>query len=139
MDINGKPPFPLSLHHEDSRKGKYLLEHNLKARLYRTFWKRSRKLKPKMSFLFPHLDENYWVILVAVGCRVDVSPHSTSFLVFYLFVFFNFPYVLTFQSIIYFFKFLFIYLFFAAPRSMWDLSFPTRDRTHTPCSGSVES
>ena len=24
-------------------------------------------------------------------------------------------------------------------RGMWDLSFPTRDRTHAPCSGSAES
>ena len=25
------------------------------------------------------------------------------------------------------------------PRGMWDLSSPTRDRTHTPCRGSAES
>ena len=31
------------------------------------------------------------------------------------------------------------FLFLAAPCSMWDLSSPTRDRTHVPYSGSMES
>ena len=30
-------------------------------------------------------------------------------------------------------------LFFAAPRGVWDLSSPTKDPTHAPCSGTVES
>ena len=37
----------------------------------------------------------------------------------------------------------FVCLFFvfilATPRGMWDLSFPTRDETRTPCTGSMES
>ena len=32
-----------------------------------------------------------------------------------------------------------IFFFLAVPRSMWDLSSPTRDRTRAPCSGSAES
>ena len=34
---------------------------------------------------------------------------------------------------------LFFFLFFllAMPRGVWDLSSPTRDRTHAPCSGST--
>lgn len=31
------------------------------------------------------------------------------------------------------------FFFFAVPLSMWDLSFPTKDQTHVPCSGSTES
>ena len=34
---------------------------------------------------------------------------------------------------------LFFVFSLAVPRGMWDLSSPTRDRTHTPCLGSVES
>ena len=34
---------------------------------------------------------------------------------------------------------LFIYLFLAAPRSLWDLSSLTRDGTQAPGSGSAES
>ena len=32
-----------------------------------------------------------------------------------------------------------LFNFLAAPRGTWDLSSPTRDRTHVPCIGSVES
>ena len=31
------------------------------------------------------------------------------------------------------------FFFSVVPRGMWDLSSPTRDRTHTPCVGSAES
>ena len=34
----------------------------------------------------------------------------------------------------------FVFVFvLAVPHDMWGLSFPTRDRTHAPCSGSTES
>ena len=33
----------------------------------------------------------------------------------------------------------FSFFFLALPHSIWDLSSPTRDQTHTPCSGSAES
>ena len=35
--------------------------------------------------------------------------------------------------------FLFFFFFLAVLRSLQDLSSPTRDRTHAPCSGSLES
>ena len=34
---------------------------------------------------------------------------------------------------------LFCFLVLAAPRGTWDVSSPTRNRTCTPCSGSLES
>ena len=34
--------------------------------------------------------------------------------------------------------FFIIFIFLAVPRSLWDLSSPTRDGTHVLCSGSVE-
>ena len=37
------------------------------------------------------------------------------------------------------FSFIFIYLFFAHVHVMWDLSSPTRDLTHAPCTGSMKS
>ena len=33
----------------------------------------------------------------------------------------------------------FYYYFLAVLRSMWDLTSPTRDRTHSPCIGNAES
>ena len=39
----------------------------------------------------------------------------------------------------FFFFFFFIFFSLAAPRSMWDLSFPTADGTHAPYTGSAES
>ena len=39
---------------------------------------------------------------------------------------------------VYLFIYLFIY-FFAAPFGMQDLSSPTKDQTHAPCIGSMES
>ena len=35
-------------------------------------------------------------------------------------------------------QFLFCFVL-AMPRGMWDLGFPSRDQTHAPCIGSVES
>ena len=32
-----------------------------------------------------------------------------------------------------------LFFFLAAPHGMWDLSFPSRDPTHVPCIGNVES
>ena len=37
------------------------------------------------------------------------------------------------------FSFLSFLFFFATPNRMWDLTFPSRDRTCAPCSGSTES
>ena len=36
-------------------------------------------------------------------------------------------------------SFCFSFYFLSALRGMWDLSSPTRDRTHAPCSGSLVS
>ena len=36
-------------------------------------------------------------------------------------------------------RILFFFFFLAMPHGMWDLSSPTRDRTHAPCIGSAES
>lgn len=36
-------------------------------------------------------------------------------------------------------NFFFFFNFLAMPRGKWDLSFPTRGRTHMPCIGSTEA
>ena len=52
---------------------------------------------------------------------------------------------MTSQCQIYFFDFLFskklftLFYFGAALHSMWDLSSPAKDGTHTPCNGGAES
>ena len=35
--------------------------------------------------------------------------------------------------------YLFYFYFLATAHGLWDLSFPAKDQTHTPCSGSMKS
>ena len=64
--------------------------------------------------------DTYFIFLPEMYERVQTPSHSYQHIVIYLFFFFFF-------------------FFLAAPHCMWDLSSLTRDLTHAPCSGNVES
>ena len=56
---------------------------------------------------------------------------------YFIFLFLN---LFSVQNVLIFFFFLIYVLFiFGLLHSMWDLSSPTRDQTHTPCIGSRKS
>ena len=84
---------------------------------------------PWLSFLLQPSTLDFYPFIVASPSPLHLFSHAnlsvTSFLAA---LFFKKPSF-----------YVFIFLFLAAPRCMWDLNSQTRDWIHAPCSGSAES